>query len=111
MGNCILILASDFSCILYYISLYSHASVCLGCTEKLSDTILLVDLRKPRKTTTTKPLNTLKKMISSKYFSRVVEIHQRLRMAFHSRRSAEIKELKNAGIEMWSLKYGTLSEN
>lgn len=62
MGNCILISASDFSCILYYTSLYSHASVCLGCTEKLSDTILLVDLKKLNN----KPQNTLKKMNSSK---------------------------------------------
>lgn len=64
MGNCILISASDFSCILYYTSLYSHASVCLGCTEKLSDMILLVDFKK----SSNMPQNTLKKLIGADVF-------------------------------------------
>lgn len=64
MGNCILISASDFSCILYYTSLYSHASVYSGCTEKLSDMILLVDFKKSNNV----PQNTLKKLIGVDVF-------------------------------------------
>lgn len=69
MGNCILISTSDFSCILYYTSLYSHTSVCLGCTEKLFDMILLDNLKKPQQQQTTK-YTEKKKGIAADMFSR-----------------------------------------